>query len=129
MMSTIILLAVILIFVYNVRRDAESRTNGVTGKSNNAAKAIQILQTLSEIQKIQNSVTSAGRKPFFTAEEENGDLVKISLRESFPEDAHTSRIDTFNVDLKTKIITIDDVLTDKAIPFNEWQKTIEERFP
>lgn len=96
--------------------------------SNNTEKAIALLESIPEIQIINDSVIKAGRKPFFTPEGENGDVVTISLRESFPDDPHTSRIDTFNINIQSKIITISDVVTNKDISLDEWKKTVNERF-
>lgn len=96
--------------------------------SNNTEKAIKLLESIPEIQIIKDSVIKAGRKPFFTPEGENGDVVTISLRESFPDDQHTSRIDTFNINILSKIITISDVVTNKDISLDEWKKTVNERF-
>lgn len=102
--------------------------NDTAGNANNHNKAIQILQMIPEIQTIQNSVVKAGRKPFYTAEGESGDIVTISIRESFPDDPHTSRIDTFNVNVKSKVVTVEDVVSGKDIPFAVWKKTVKERF-
>jgi hypothetical protein len=95
---------------------------------NNTEKAITLLESIPEIQIIKKSVIAAGRKPFFTPESENGDIVQVSLRESFPDDPHTSRIDTFNINIQSKIITVYDVATDKDISLDEWKKTVKERF-
>lgn len=93
-----------------------------------SVEAIDLLTALPEIQTIEKSVIKAGRKPFFTPEGESGDIVTVSLRESFPDDPHTSRIDTFNVNIKSKVITVEDVVTGKTIPLEEWKETVKERF-
>lgn len=95
---------------------------------NSYDKAIEILQAISEVQIIKNSIIKLGRKPFFTPEGENGDIVTVSLRESFPDDPHTSRIDTFNVNVKSKVITVEDFVTNKQLSLDEWKKTVKERF-
>ena len=46
----------------------------------------------------------------------------VSLRESFPDDPHTSRIDTFNVNITTRIITVKDVVSGGQISLGEWMK-------
>ena len=97
-------------------------------KSNNTKEAIKILENIPEIKTIQDSVIKAGRKPFFASESEEGNIVTISLRESFPEDAHTSRVDTFNVNIKTNEITVADVVNNSTISLEEWKKTVKDRF-
>ena len=96
--------------------------------NSNLTEAIRLLEAIPEIQIIKEAVTKAGRKPFFTLEAENGDVVVISLRESFTEDLHTSRIDTFNVNLKSKEVTVEDVAANKEITLDEWKKTVKPRF-
>ena len=114
---------------YMVWGYAESRYLSVISVSNsNVTKAINILKAIPDIQTIEKSVITAGRKPFYTQEGENGDIVNISLRESFPDDPHTSRIDTFNVDIKSKIVTVEDTVSGNVISLEEWKKTVEERF-
>ena len=94
-------------------------------------KAIQILQAIPEIQTIQNAVIKNGTKTFFTQGDINGDVVKVWLyEEGFP-DQHTTRIDTFNVNIKTKVITVDDVAMISGrefITLDAWKKTVKERF-
>lgn len=108
---------------------AESRFLSVTSLTSiNVTKAINILKTLPEVQTIEKSVIKAGRKPFFTPEGETGDVVKISLRESFPDDPHITRIDTFNVNIKTNKITVEDVVSGQDISLEQWKKTVNERF-
>ena len=110
----------------------ETQGNQISEPSSSEDKtseAINILETIPEIKTIQQSVVKAGRKPFFTPEGENGDIVTVSLRESFSDDPHTSRIDTFNVNIISKEITVSDVVTSKDMSLEEWKKTVKERFP
>jgi len=114
---------------YMVWGYAESRFLSVINVSRSSfTEAINIITAIPEIQTIEKSVIKAGRKPFYTPEGENGDIVKISLRESFPDDPHTSRIDTFNINIKSKVITVEDVVSGKDISLEEWKKTVKERF-
>jgi len=94
--------------------------------SNTNTKAIQMLQAISEVQNIERTVSHAGRKLFYTPEGVNGDVVRVSLRESLPDDPHTSRIDTFNINIKTKIITVEDVVTGQDISLEEWKKKVNQ---
>lgn len=97
--------------------------------SNKTQEAISLLESVPEIQTIKKAVLANGRKPFYTPENENGDIVRISLRESFPDDPHTSRIETFNVNIKSKNITVEDIVSGKDISLADWEKTVKERFP
>lgn len=99
-----------------------------TVTNDKTSQAINLLKAIPEIKIIEDAVVKSGRKPFFTSEGENGDIITVSLRESFPDDPHTTRIDTFNVNITTKEITISDYATDNDILFEEWQKTVKERF-
>lgn len=101
---------------------------GVMVEPVDADQAIRILQEIPEVQQVQQSVISAGRKPFFTIERWTEDIITISLRESFPDDPHTTRIDTFNVNVMSKVITVEDVVAGGNITLEEWKKTIKERF-
>jgi hypothetical protein len=96
--------------------------------SSETEEYIKLLEQIPEIQKIEQGVLKEGRKPFFTDEGKNGDIISLSLRESFPDDPHTSRIDTFDIDIKTKIITVEDVATGENISLEEWKRSIKERF-
>jgi hypothetical protein len=103
-----------------------SGTNWGDWQTSTMTKAIQMLQAISEVQNIERTVSHAGRKLFYTPEGVNGDVVRVSLRESFPDDPHTSRIDTFNINIKTKIITVEDVVTEQDISLEEWKKKINQ---
>lgn len=96
--------------------------------SDKVSEAISLLETIPEIKIIKDSVVKAGRKPFFTPEGENGDIVTVSLRESFPDDPHTSRIDTFHININSKEITVSDVVTNRDISLEDWKKSVRERF-
>lgn len=97
-------------------------------KVDNFGAAVNYLEKLPEIRQIENAVKKAGQsKTFYTNEDIVGDVVSISLRESF-EDQHTSRIDSFNVNLKTKEILVEDVVSGGTITFDEWKKNLNERF-
>lgn len=115
--------------IYSEAKTMIKSFENITDVNNgNVEKAIDILKAISEVQIIENSVIKAGRKPFYTPEGENGDIVRISLRESFPDDPHTSRIDTFSVNIKSKIITVEDVVSGRDVSLEEWKKTVKERF-
>ncbi len=101
--------------------------NDAISNTDNYDRAIQILQTIPEIQTINNAVIKAGNKTFFSPEGENGSIVTVSFRENFS-DAHTSRIDTFNIDIESKVVTVEDVVSDREISLDEWRKTVKERF-
>lgn len=104
-------------------------TNGNT--SPNYVSAMSILQNVPEIQLLQNDIKRLGRTTFFEAGDENGDVVKIWLYEDGFPDNHTTRIDTFNVNVKTKVITVDDVAMisgKETITLDEWKKTVKGRF-
>lgn len=95
----------------------------------NYISAMSILQNVPEIQLLQKDIKRLGRTTFFKAGEENGDVVKIWLYEDA--DNHITRIDIFNVNIKTKVITVDDVAMisgQETITLNEWKKTVKERF-
>lgn len=115
--------------IYSLNLDSFSSNAKTT--STNYDQAISLLEAIPEIRIIQSAVIKAGRKPFFIPEGESGEIVTVSLRESFPEDAHTSRIDTFNVNIKSGVITVDDVAMvsgSEMITLEEWKKTVKERF-
>lgn len=96
--------------------------------SDKTSQAINLLKEVAEIKIIEDAVVKSGRKLFYTNEGENGDIITVSLRESFPDDPHTTRIDTFNLNINTKVITVSDYATDKDISLEEWKKTVKERF-
>lgn len=102
--------------------EAESMIKSYKDIASGATKAISILETIPEIQNIEKSVIKEGRKPFYTPEGIEGDVMTVSLRESFPDDPHTSRIDTFNVNITTRIITVEDVVSGGQISLEEWKK-------
>jgi len=102
--------------------EAESMIKSYKDIASGATKAISILETIPEIQNIEKSVIKEGRKPFYTPEGIEGDVMMVSLRESFPDDPHTSRIDTFNVNITTRIITVEDVVSGGQISLGEWMK-------
>ncbi len=97
----------------------------------NYDKAIKILQAIPEIQIIENAVIKNGRKTFFTQGSISGDVVTVWLYEGGFPDQHTTRIDTFNVNIKSKVITVDDVAMksgQETITLDEWKKTVKTRF-
>ncbi len=97
----------------------------------NYVSAMSILQNVPEIQLLQKDIIRLGRTTFFEAGDENGDIVKIWLYEDGNPDKHITRIDTFNVNIKTKVITVDDVAMmsgKEFITLEEWKKTIKGRF-
>lgn len=99
--------------------------------STNYISAMSILQNLPEIRLLQNDIKRLGRTTFFKAGEENGDVVKIWFYEDGFPDNHTTRIDTFNVNIKTKVITVDDVAMmsgKEFITLDDWKKTVKGRF-
>jgi hypothetical protein len=134
LISTIYLISVVIgwnVYKYiSIQQNKSIPSSNTTNPvfSNNTEKAIKLLQNIPEIQIIEKSVVRAGRKPFYTPEGENGDIVTISLRESFPDDPHTSRIDTFNINIKTNFITVEDVVSGQDISFSQWKKEIKNRF-
>ena len=87
-----------------------------------------ILKTIPEIQNIEKQVKKEGRKPFYTPEGRDGDIVIVSLRESFPDDPHTTRIDTFNVNITNGIITVEDVVNGGQISLEEWKKKVNQNW-
>lgn len=94
-------------------------------------KAVKILQAIPEIQIIENAVIKNGRKTFFMQGDINEDVVKVWLYEGGFPDQHTTRIDTFNVNIMSQVITIDDVAMTsgrESITLEEWKKTVKERF-
>ena len=125
------------ILKYRIEKDKQSsgktiwsdwQTISITNNdaANADTKAIQILQTIPEVQNIEKSVKKAGRKPFYTPEGKDGDIVTVSLRESFPDDPHTTRIDTFNVNITNGIITVEDVVGGGQISLEEWKKKVNQ---
>lgn len=106
----------------------ETQVSEPTINNANVSEAINLLKTVPEIKIIEDAVIKSGRKPFFTSEGESGDIITVSLRESFPDDPHTTRIDTFNVNINTKEIIVSDYVTNNDIPLDEWKKTVKERF-
>jgi len=109
-------------YLSSIYSEAESMIKGYRDIASGATKAIDILKEIPEVQNIERSVIKAGRKPFYTPEGMDGDVVTVSLRESFPDDPHTTRIDTFNVNLTTRIITVEDVARGGQISLEEWKK-------
>lgn len=107
---------------------SSSPTSQANEYEQNVTAASDLLKQIPEIKTIENAVLKAGRKPFYTPEGQNGNIITISLRESFPDDPHTSRIDTFKIDVLLKVITVEDVVNNKDITLEEWKKTIKERF-
>ncbi|PJA87208.1 MAG: hypothetical protein CO141_00610 [Candidatus Moranbacteria bacterium CG_4_9_14_3_um_filter_42_9] len=105
------------------------KNTATRSQQNNTETALKILEDVPEVKTIQNSVIKAGRKPFFTSESEKNNIVTISLRESFPGDPRTSRIDTFNINIVSKTITVEDIVSNKTNSLEEWKKTVNERFP
>lgn len=112
--------------------DSSNTTIGNTdNKSLNYISAMSILQNVPEIQELQKDIIKLGRTTFFEAGEENGDVVKIWLYEDGNPDKHITRIDTFNVNVKTKVVTVDDVAMmsgKEFITLEEWKKTVTGRF-
>ncbi len=106
----------------------KQKSNEPIVSNDKTSQAINLLKEVDEIKIIEDAVVKSGRKLFFTPEGENGDIITVSLRESFPDDPRTNRIDTFNVNISTKEITVSDYATDNEISFEEWQKTVKERF-
>lgn len=101
------------------------------GESQNYIRATIILQAVPEIQALQKDLIKLGRTTLFKAGDEDGDLVKIWLYEDGIPDGHITRIDTFNVNIKTKVITVDDVAMisgKQFISLEEWKKTVKGRF-
>lgn len=101
------------------------------GDSQNYTKAMIVLQEVPEVQALQKDILALGRTTFFEAGVEDGDLIKIWLYEGGFPDGHTTRIDTFNVNVKTKVITVDDVAMisgKESITLEEWKKTVKGRF-
>lgn len=106
-------------------------SNNVTSNTNNYDTAIKMLQAIPEIQIIENAVIKNGRKTFFMQSDVNGDVVKIWLYEGGFPDQHTTKIDIFNVNVKSGVITVDDVAMksgQETITLDEWKKTIKIRF-
>ncbi|MFC1790656.1 hypothetical protein ACFLZP_04210 [Patescibacteria group bacterium] len=111
---------------------AETRYFEITAIKNNQAgevneidlysQAIDKLNQIAEIDKIKRMVIQAGRKPFYINEGIDGYVVSVSLRESFPDDPHTTRIDSFQVNLETGIITVLDIASNDYLPLEKWQE-------
>jgi len=124
---------------YRIEKDRQSsgqtdwgdwQTVSITNNdvTNADTKAIQMVQAITEVQNIERSVKNTGRKPIYTPEGRDGDIVTISLRESFPNDLHTTRIDTFNVNITNGVITIEDVVGGGQILLEEWKKKINQNW-
>lgn len=99
--------------------------------SQNYISAMSILQGIPEIQDLQKDIIKLGRTTFFKAGDEHGDIVKIWLYEDGFPDNHITRIDTFNVNIKTSVITVDDVAMmsgKEFITLEEWKKDVKGRF-
>ena len=90
-------------------------------------KATNVVGSITEVGKIKDRVLANGAKPYFSddGEDSNGGCYLVSLHESF-EDGHTNRIETFCVDLQTKVVTVDDVVNAKRISLPEWQRRAKE---
>lgn len=104
---------------------------GFFNNTDNYNKAVQILQVIPEIQTIQNAVIKNGRNiSFSSAGGENGDIVTVLLfEEGFP-DQHTTRIDTFMVNVKTNEVQVYTAASvpNKNLSLEDWKKTVKERF-
>jgi hypothetical protein len=92
------------------------------------SQAVKVLEEKAEIKIIEKASQNAGRTPFFTSENETGNVVTLSLRESFPEDSHTTRIETFKVDTFSYEIMVYDAISDKYLTYDEWKVTVSKRF-
>ncbi len=106
-------------------------SNNTTGNTVNYDKAVKILQAVPEIQIIENAVIKNGRNTSFSsAGGENGDIVTVLLFEGGFPDQHTTRIDTFMVNVKTNEIQVYDATSvpNKNLSLEEWKKTVKDRF-
>lgn len=107
------------------------KENVKNGHTENYEKAVKIVQAIPEMTIIENAVINKGKKMrFSSAGGEFRDIVTVLLfEEGFP-DLHTSRIDTFMVNIKTNDIQVYSASTipNKNISLEEWKKTVKERF-
>jgi hypothetical protein len=103
-------------------------TTGMTQADADSVAAIGILDAIPEIQTIKKAVIKAGNNPFFQFENLKGEMVTISLHEDVTGQPQTNRIETFNVNLATGEITIYDVVNNTNISYDEWKKTVADRF-
>lgn len=120
--------------IFQSGRSVSTQTLDSTSGSNtsNYNKAVKMLQEIPEIQIIENAVIKNGRNTSFSsAGGENGDIVTVLLFEGGFPDKHTTRIDTFMVNIKTNEIQIYDATSvpNKNLSLDEWKKTVKERFP
>lgn len=100
-------------------------------QSDNYVKAVNMLQTIPEVQLIQQAVIKNGRNTSFShAAGENGDIVTVLLFEGGFPDKISRRIDTFMVDIKTNEIQVytGAPVSNKNLSLDEWKKTVRTRF-
>lgn len=92
-------------------------------------KAIAILQENKSIQYIQGIVIDRGRKAYLEKQSEKDNVVEISLIEDGFPDKHTTRIDTFQVNVETGEIQVVNMVNNKNISLDEWAAEVTQRFP
>lgn len=104
-------------------------SNSTSSNSKNYQKAITILQENKSIQYIQSVVAGNGRKAYLEKQSEKDNVVEISLIEGGFPDKHTTRIDTFQVNVETGEIKVVDMVNNKNISPDAWGAGIAQRFP
>lgn len=92
-------------------------------------KAVALLQENTSIQYIQRVIANGGTKAYLEPQNEKGDVAEVNLIEGNFPDNHTTRIDTFMVNVKTGEILVYDVANNKNISLKNWGTNIIQRFP
>lgn len=116
--------------VYGCKEISESNlknSKGLPKKDNSQfSKATSLLDGIPEIVKIKQKIIRAGNKPFYADEDEQGSVIRVSLRESFLEDGHTTRIETFDVNLSSNTITVEDIVNGGVTSLKDWQQKVHQ---
>lgn len=101
----------------------------VTSLTINGNKAITEIQKNGSIQYIQDILKKDGRTGYLEYQSEKGDVVTVFLIEGGFPDNHTTRIDTFLMNVKTGEILVSDMTSNKNVSLKEWGKDVTKRFP
>lgn len=96
--------------------------------ASNIQRAIKLLESIPEIQFIQQVVAKQGRTAILEYQYESEHTVYIDLIETGFPDEHRTRIDTFIVTPATGEIQVEDLVTNAATSFDKWKSTVKERF-
>lgn len=92
-------------------------------------EATQMLENIPELKHIEQITRAAGQEPFLWPENDNQGIVTISLYESFKSDAHTHRMVTFKVNVRSKEIVVVDEISSKDMSLSDWKDQVNLNWP